>query len=191
MRLVLDGGGSLIDEALDLAAAEDLARVASGNCLGVTKLLRDEYKTPGLDAKRFSTMRSHIGLRGFYITNARMFSGPLSDFRYLQHRRVMDIASRTVRLGQLRYLNDSVRVDKVTGLIFATDADAVDSYITGLLRTTVTQPGFASDVVALVDRTVNILSTETLVVNYRVTPLGYLKAIQGSIGFFNPALTLV
>lgn len=171
--------------------SEDLGRVASGNALGVVALVRDEFRTPGMDVARFCTMRTHIGLPGFYITNGRLLSSNLSDFQYIQHRRVMDVACRTVRAGQLHYLNDSVRVNKTTGLILDSDANAIDSYLTGLLRITVTQPGFASDASAQVDRTVNILSTNTLVVGYRVIPLGYLKTITGTIGFFNPTLAPV
>ncbi len=171
-----------------VVVSEDCAWVGRGAVRGVVSLDRDERRTPGLDAGRLSTLRTHIGLPGFYITNARMASAPTSDFRYAQHRRVMDLACKTVRAAQLPYLSQSVRVDKVTGLIDERDALAIEARIEGQLRAAVTQPGYASDVSVLVDRSVNILSTETLVVKYRVLPLGYLKHIEGEIGFTNPAL---
>lgn len=168
--------------------SEDLGRVASGPVSGVTALTRDENKTPGLDQARFTTLRTLVGEPGFFITNGRIFSSPSSDFQYVQHRRVMDIASTTVRRGQLHYLNDTVRVDSTTGLILEVDARAIEARIERQLRDAITVPGYASNVSVLVDRTTNVLSLQKLVINYRVVPLGYLKAIEGTISFFNPAL---
>lgn len=174
--------------AAKVSPAEDLGRVASGNTPGITSLLRDEFKTPGLDAKAFSTLRTHIGLPGFYVTNGRMFSSPTSDYQYFQHRRVMDIACKGMRLIGLHYLNDSVRVNSTTGLILEVDALKIEAYGEAILRAMVTQPGYASDVGLTVDRTVNMLSTNSLVLHGRVIPLGYAKYIYADIGFLNPAL---
>lgn len=167
---------------------EDLGRVATGPVAGINALLHDEFRNPEMDAARFSTLRTIVGRQGYYVTNGRLFSATGSDFQYLQHGRVMDIASATVRSGMLDYLNDSVRVNKTTGLILEADAQSIDARLEAQLRATVTQPGYASDVSARVDRTVNVLSTSKLVVKFRVVPLGYIKTLEGEIGFLNPAL---
>ncbi len=120
-----------------------------------------------------------------------MMSSPSSDFRYWQHRRVMNIAAGTVRAAQLEYLNDDLRVNKTTGLILEEDAKAIEAAILSAMHTTVTQPGLASGVSCQVDRTNNILSTSELKIRYGVIPLGYTKTITGTIGFNNPAITAV
>lgn len=168
--------------------AEDLGRVASGPLTGITALVRDEFRTPGLDDAGLATLRTHVGLSGFYVGNGRLKAPAVSDFQFLQYGRVMDIGSRTVRQGMLRYLNDSVRVSSTTGRILEEDAKAIESSIEGQLRATVTSNGYASDVAVIVDRTVNILSTQRLPVKFRIVPLGYAKFIDGEIGFSNPAL---
>lgn len=170
---------------------EDLGKVKTGPLKFVQSLVRDEFKTPGLDQARFITARTHIGRPGAFITNPRVMSGPTSDYKYLQHRRVMDIASAAVRDAQLEYLNDSVRVNKDTGLILEEDARSMEAFIERKLRDAVTAPGHASDVQVLVDRTTNIISTSELKVTYRVIPLAYAKFISGTISFFNPALAPV
>jgi len=177
--------------ACAVPAHEDLGKVRTGPVIGVGALLRDEYKTPGLDVARITTLRTIVGKSGFYVTSGQMLSAVGSDFRYLQHARVMDIGATTVRAAMLNYLNDSVRVNRDTGLILEEDAQSIENYITALMRTTLTQPGHASDVSCQVDRTVNILSTNKLVVRFRIIPLAYLKTIEGDIGFDNPALRLV
>jgi hypothetical protein len=171
--------------------SEDLGRVASGSLPGITSLLRDEFRTPGLDDAGLATLTSIVGLSGFFVGNGRIKAAPTSDFQLLQFGRVMDIASRTVRQGMLRFLNDSVRVSATTGRIREEDAKAIEAYIEGQLRATTTTPGYASDVSVVVDRTVNILSTQRLPVRFRIVPLGYVKFIDGEIGFSNPALTPV
>lgn len=171
--------------------SEDLGRVATGPVAGIVALTRDEYKTPLLDAAGMTTLRTIVGLSGFFVTTGRLKVTVGSDFSLIQYRRVMDIASRTIRLGQLRYLNDSIVVDKTTGHITDGAANQINAYLEQRLRAALTSPGYASDVSVEVDKTTNILSTQTLVVRYRVVPLGYAKTINGEVGFSNPALKLV
>lgn len=169
--------------------SEDAGRIATGSIGGeVVSLARDEAKTPGLDAVGVSTLRTHVGLPGFYVTNARLKAPGTSDFQFFHHGRVMDLASRATRLGVLRFLNDSVLVDKVTGFILETEARKIEAYVGDLVRTAVTRPGYASDATVLVRRNNNIISDQTLYVDVRVVPLGYVKAITATVGFFNPAL---
>lgn len=169
--------------------SEDAGRIASGSIGGeVTSLVRDEGKTPALDAVGVSTLRTHVGLPGFYATNARLKAPGTSDFQFFHHGRVMDIASKATRLGVLRFLNDTVLVDKATGFIAEAEARKIEAYVTDLVRSSVTRPGYASDATVLVRRNNNILSDQTLYVDVRVIPLGYVKAITATIGFFNPAL---
>lgn len=179
---------SVLARAAAVPPSEDLARVASNALVGVSAVSRNEANTPTMDDAGFTTLRSHVGLPGFYISNCNLFSAPTSDYQYLQHRRVMDIACTAARQGFLRFLNDSVRVKTSNGTILEEDARFIEAYVEGLVRAVVTQPGYASDVSVSVDRTTNVLSTSTLKGNIRLIPLGYNKAIDLTIGYFNPAL---
>lgn len=163
--------------------------VTPGPLVGVVALSRDENKTAGLDAARFSTLRTITGTQGAYITNGRLMSPTGSDFQYIQHGRVMDIGSKTVRLGALRFLNTSVRVSSTTGRIDERDAVAIETALESQLRATL--GANVSDVSVQVDRTTNILSTSTLFIRHRIVPLGYVKFIEQEIGFRNPALQQV
>lgn len=170
---------------------EDLGKVRTGPCPGINSLVRDEYKTAGLDAAGFLALRTHVGKTGFYVTNGRLKVSPGSDYKYLQYGRVVDIACKTIRAAQLDYLNDSVRVSKTTGKIIETDARNVEGNIEAKLRTAVTETGYASNVSVTLDRDTNVLSTQKLVMRYRVIPLAYAKTIEGEIALENPALTPV
>lgn len=168
----------------------DLGRVSDGPLPGVTYLYRDEQVTPGLDAARFSTLRSVVGRQGFYITNARLMASAGSDFSLTQYRRVMDRACAVARDALLEFLNAGVRVNRVGGTIFELDARSIEAFVNGKLNAALTQPAHVSGVSCVVDRTNNVQSTQTLKAEVRVTPLGYAKSISLNIGFTSPALSL-
>jgi len=170
---------------------EDLGKVRLGPVTNIHSLKRDEYKTPGLDAAGFLTLRTHVGKTGFYVTHGRVKVSPGSDYKYLQYGRVVDIACKAIRAAQLDYLNDEVRVSKTTGLILETDARDVEANIEARVRTAVTEPGYASHVEISLDRTINVLSTQKMVVRYRIVPLTYFKTIEGEVALENPALRAV
>ena len=170
--------------------SEDLGRVASGSLTNVGVLGRDEQATPGLDAQRFTTLRTIIGRQGKYLTTGRLGAAFGSDFQLWQNGRVMDVACGAARNGLLQFLNTSVRVN-ADGTIYEKDAKQIEAYVESGLRAALTQPGDASDVSVAVSRTANILSTQILPVSVRVLPLGYAKWISLDIGFANPALSVV
>jgi hypothetical protein len=174
-----------------IPAGEDAGWPERGPLTGVTSLTRDENKTPGLDAARFMTLRTIVGIQGAYVTNARLFSATGSDFEFFQHGRVMDIGSKIVRREGLRLLNSSVRVNATTGTILEQDAVSIETKIESALNAVLLHPGHVSAISVQVDRTTNILSTKTLTIRQRITPLGYAKFIQNDIGFKNPALQQV
>jgi hypothetical protein len=162
--------------------------VGRGALPGVSSLYRDEFKTQALDEARFCTLRTHIGIQGFYITNGRIMTASGSDFTFIQFRRVMDVACRTTRQALLPYLNASLRVDPITGKINEKDAQQIEAKVNAALTAVLVATGQASGSSIVIDRDANIISTQTLLVTVRVVPLGYAKFINVTIGFENPAL---
>jgi hypothetical protein len=154
----------------------------------VFSIIRDEQKTEFLDAQRFTTLRTHPGISGYFITNGRTMAAAGSDYTYIQHRRVMDAACRIVRQAELPYLNGSMRVDPKTGYVLEKDAQAFEAKVNAKLKTGIVATGDASASSVVVNRTTNILASNNLLNTVRVTPLAYLKTITTSIGYSNPAL---
>jgi hypothetical protein len=174
---------------------EDVGRVASGPLKNVLAITRDENlggvgdEFAPLDALGFSTLRTIVGLPGFYLTAGRMLVPPTSDFRHVQHRRVMDEACRLVRTLLLQRLNDDVKVSADTGFIDEVEARAIETPVNSALRTRFLVPGHVSAISFTLSRTDNLLSTSTLTGKVRIVPLGYLRGIEVTIGFNNPALS--
>lgn len=144
---------------------------------------RDENATPGLDAARFTTLRTIVGRQGVYATTGRTMAPSGSDFTYWQNGRVIDVASDTTRGALLQFLNASLAAN-ADGTVAELAAQSIEAVVTNALQAALTQRGDASAVSARVSRTQNVVSTSTLPVSVRVTPLGYSKYIQADIGFF-------
>lgn len=149
-------------------------------------IYHDEQAKPGLDAARFSTLRSFRGLPGFYITNGRTMAAPGSDYTYLQFRRVMDQAATLLDTVAKQFINMQVRVNQ-DGTIFAIDAGGIEDKCSTFLYA-----GLKDNVVSisvLVDRTVNVQSTQKLKIIASIRPFGYTKFIDLVIGF-TPTITV-
>ena len=148
----------------------------------------DETATPGLEAARIASLCSIVGRSGFYVSNASMMSAAGSDFKYVQHRRVMDRACEVANQRLTKYLGKRLQINPTTGYILGAEADKIEIDVGAVLRAALKAPGHVSDVAVVVNRADNLLSDPTLRVKVRVTPVGYARTIEVEIGFFNPAL---
>lgn len=152
-----------------------------------TKYL-DSRTRSTLHDSRFATLRTHIGRPGVYVTQSNTMALSTSDFNVLPRGRVMDRACVVGYAILVEYINASVRIDPDTGYILEADAKAIEGRIDAAIRAAIVSTGDASDVAITVNRTTNLLSTPTLKVKIRITPVGYFRNITSEIGFTNPAL---
>lgn len=179
-----------------ITPGEDAAWVGRGKLVGVTRLFRDESATPLLDAARFNTLRTIVDAPGFYVSGTakgaglKTMSTTTSDFYRFANCRVMDMACQIAREKLVPYIQGNVLVDAATGFIVEESAVAIETIVNGALKDGVvnTRPPNASASSVRIVRDANILSTQVMPVDVRVTPLGYLGEISVRIGFTNPAL---
>lgn len=184
--------------AISVDAAVDLAELDLGPLPGVqirdanqNPDEHDEAIFPGFDDARLTTLRTVEGYEGVYITNPRLLSPTGSDFVFIQHRRVMDIACEVVRATLIRRLSKPIRVSEKSGFILEEEAREIESGVNAALRTALLSKKRASAARFVLSRTDNILSTFRLSGQAFIVPLGYPKFIDADIGFHNPALRVV
>lgn len=171
-------------------AHEPVDAVRYGAIPGVTGLYPgdvDDAAVTAVDAAGYATVRTYAGLRGIYVTRARMLAPAGSDYQTEERRRVMDRACTLVRAAQLRYLNDTV----------ALNPDGTLAGIT-LFRRISQQPleqmvreGQVSSAAVEIDPLQDILSTETVETEIAVVPLGKLANIRTTLSYRNPLLERV
>ncbi len=158
-------------------------RDANGNLVE-----HDEAATPGLDDARFLALRTIDGYQGVYVNRPLILSATGSDFSLIPHRRVMNLAKRTLRAYFVRRLNRPVRIAP-SGFILEADALEIEGGALALLRSALLSKPKASDAQFTLSRTDNLLSTKTLTATCRIIPLAYPEFIEIEIGFYNPALS--
>ena len=173
------------------------SRVDSGPVGGISALGRDERSREYLDALRISTMRTHIGKQGVYVTSGRLLAPAGSDFELIPNRRVLDKACAAARLALLKFLDDDLFVNGTASTVVAGqpgapgtiregDARRVENYILSQVQATLGDA--VSEVVITCNRADNLLSTKNLRVTIRVIPKGYARFVSADIGLSNPAL---
>ncbi len=167
---------------------KDPAAVSIGPVPNVRSLYRDERRTPALDAGRFATMRTFVDFAGYYVTNGNMMAPSGSDFSLVQYRRVMDRACQVVRAFEIPLLSEEVRIDLKTGYIDERDAQAFEAKGNSALATALVATKDASGATVSMSRTTNLLSSGSEPVQVSIVPLAYLKELDNTIGFSNPAL---
>jgi hypothetical protein len=153
-------------------------------------LFHDEAVQPGLDDLRAITLRTW-DTAAAYVGNFRLLSPAGSDFQFLPHRRVMNIALNESRSFLIRRLSKPTRVNKTTGFILESDRQRIEDGLTIRLRSRLSGKGKASDAYCVVSGDDNLLSGDPLTVQVFVTSLAYPKTISVSVGFVNPALQAV
>ncbi len=165
----------------------DSAWVALGLLPDVRSVDYDERargEVPSLDNARFSTLTTHVGRSGFYVTNPRLMAPPGSDYVYTQYGRVMDKVCRYVYDYMLDRLSQSVRLTPGTGTIAEADAQKIEQGMNAVLKAQVIAPGNVTDAKCTVSRTDNLsVPGATFHVAVAVLPLGYLKDIAVDLYF--------
>ena len=165
----------------------DAGRVADGALRYTTELQHDERVVQGLDDGRFITARTIIGMPGVFCTNPNLMAPPGSDYSLIQYGRVMDKVCTNSRAYFILSLNDSVRLTPSTGYILEKDAQGLERGNDARLSATVLADGNASACTTTVSRTDNISATKTVHVSVAVVPVGYMKTIDVTLSFVNPA----
>ncbi len=165
-------------------AAQQASKVANGPLVGVVSINRDEAQIQSLDPVGYCTLRSFVGLSGFYVTGVHSAAASNSDFYRLANVRVINEACGIAYVSALQFLNDNIPV-RSGGTILETAAQKIETtinnaLIAGLVSKT---PADAVKTKVAVDRTNNILSTGTLQLTISVLPFGYADFIVINIGF--------
>jgi len=170
--------------------ATHLGRVRDGAIPGITRLYRDEYATPALDAARFTTLRTIIGQPGFFITRGRMMAALGSDFGTWHDRMVINKACRVTRFVMVQELNESVRA-KADGTIDEKDAQRIETTVARALFDNMVSTQNVVRATATIDRTINVSSTGRIQVDVRVRRRGYLEDIRVTLGFEAPSAAIL
>lgn len=170
--------------------SEDLGQVNKGALDYVYKIENDQRVNPnGLDDNKIITPMTYKGRPGYYVTNSHLKSAPTSDFKYLQHGRVMDTACTISSLYQPELLKTPIKTIS-GGYIDPVQAISMEKFVEGKLKSVLMEEvnsgnfaGHVSNLAYQIRRTNNVILDETIYVDIYMRPLGYANSIIATIGF--------
>ena len=154
-----------------------------GPLQGVLGIDRDESKTPGLDAARFTTLRTFRGKTGVYVTRGRTTIAAPSQYEGVQVLRVVNLAARVAWFEGFQFLNRAWRTNP-DATLDELAAQAIESRIRTAMLATLPSGGenpALSDALFTIDRTEPIGTSHTLKGKGKVRPLGYSEFIEFDI----------
>lgn len=166
--------------------AQDPGWVGSplGSLANVTKIFRDESKTPGLKDARFTVGTTRPTKAGFFCSTGNMMAQAGSDFSSVGNRRVMDVACTTAVGVFINDMNADLLAND-DGTIYDPEATRLEGVVQAALEAKLLQPTppDASAVNAQIDRTNNIISTENVRLTVNVRPKPKARTLTMTIGF--------
>lgn len=184
---------------------EDPARTATGPLPPDVEIANDEGLYEELDARlapalhgaRYVTLRTYEELEGLYVTLGSTMAAEGTDITLIPLRRVLDLGTFIFRRSLARQLVNQVFVNPDTfpvverrGCIREVDALTIERECRVALEAELVQTGRASAVRVVCSRTDKLLTNGGKIrVDAYITPLGYLREFQSTIGFINPAIS--
>lgn len=160
----------------DATAADGAASIANGtsyNSLTFTQL--DKLADLG-----YVFLRTFMGYSGTYFSSDHTCSN--GDYRTIGRNRVINKSIRLARQALLPYVNMSIPVDKSTGRLTAVQASVLQDTVRTALNSMVTAQEISDIANVTVDRTVNLLTSDSIKLSYLLTPRGVAEQIEVTVG---------
>lgn len=185
---------SLVAISRDLGARADGPLVSYAGSVPISKpvfalpyglFIHDEGLVPGLNTDQFMTIMSEVGLPGYYVTNPNLMSGPVSDYKLLQFRRISDEIARLTNIYFTQQLSSDVLLN-ASGLILDKEATKWQQANDTALGALVTNQN-VSTLATTVGRDANIINDEPIPVTVRWQPKGYPKIFAVTVAMSRTA----
>jgi hypothetical protein len=188
--------------AAGCGASTDLKRVKGdgykdgGPLPDVLEIFQDEFKNElGLNAKKISSLRTYPKKTGFFVTEGFLKSADGSDFTKWHRGICMDIACEVSWTITTDWIGMGVRVNAEgegggAGTIDDRDAQRLEKEVQDALEQALLNPqnaegtkGHVSRVQYKIDRTNNVLGTETILGTVGILPLGSVTWVHNTLQF--------
>lgn len=186
--------GLTVGRQAKLPVQRSIARVKDGS-LNVSNM----YLTSGdsmsefseamiaqLHSKAYIVPRKYVGRSGYFFVDNPTATLAQDDFLTISNNRVIDKALTIVYSTYINEINDEIEITE-EGKLSTTKVAYYRAILLNALNTLMVSEGEASAASVEIDPDQNVLTTDKVEVEVRITPVGYAKEISVSLGFRNPA----
>lgn len=136
--------------------------------------------------KGYITFRKYVGKSGYYFVYDPTATSETDDFLTLTNNRVMNKAITLIYSVYVEEINDEVEIS-AEGKLSANQVAYIRQIMNNALNLQMVSEGECSAAEVFVDPAQDIIATDKLTVVVRITPVGYKKSIEVTLGFNNPA----
>ena len=133
--------------------------------------------------------RKIYGKSGFYFTDDPTATADSDDFSSIARGRVIDKATTIAYTTFVEELNEEIPVDPATGKVSAALIAAWQANVEHALGINMTAKGEIVKGECYINPDQNILVADQISIRIRITPVGYAKAIDITLGLSNPYQT--
>lgn len=172
----------------------NIGRVKSGD-LGIAAAYLSDGETietysnsewASIHDKGYIFMRSFQGINGYFFNDDPSASPLTDDYSSLARGRVIDKALQITYQTYVNEILDEIEIGD-DGKINPAVIKNYQALIENALTLNMLNQGNISNITPTIDPAQNVLSTNKVVVDLRITPLAYGKTIEVKLGFDNPA----
>lgn len=136
--------------------------------------------------KGYITFRKFVGKSGYYFAYDPTATSETDDFLTIANNRVINKAITLIYSIYVEEINDEVEIS-AEGKMSTNQVAYMRQIMTNTLNLQMVSEGECSAAEVFVDPNQNVLATDKVSVLVRITPVGYQKAIEVTLGFNNPA----
>ncbi len=142
-----------------------------------------DYFLPG-GVGRFTTLRTHPGRQGFFISNPLSLAPVGSDFDLLPRGLVMDVACTIAHSSLLQFVNADLQT-KTNGTLADAAANTIANVVRTAIRSNMQNVSMISGFSVNVDQSTNIQITKTLIVTIVILGRAYALQVNVNLGYAN------
>ncbi len=194
-----DGGvaiGLTLGRLAKIPVQRSIARVKDGDVGLDAAYFPDGTPTQDLEAswdsihdKGFIFFRRIYGKSGFFFTDDPTATADTDDYSSIARGRVIDKALVISYKTFIEELNDEIPINEVSGKVSPALIASWETYIEQALGINMTAKGEIVKAACAIDPNQNVLSTDKLYAKIMITPVGYAKTIEITLGLSNPYKT--
>lgn len=186
--------GLVLGRAAKLPVQRNIGRVKDG-ALNVSKLYYtnggaiesfSDAQIAAIHEKGYITPRMFVGRSGYFLADDPTATTANDDFLTVVNNRVIDKALVTTYTTYVNEINDEIEINE-EGKLAASKVAYFTQVLRNALNLNMLSAGEVSAIDVFIDPEQNVLANDQLQVVLRITPVGYTKSIQVSLGFKNPA----
>lgn len=139
--------------------------------------------------KGYVFFRRIYGKSGYFFTDDPTATADTDDYCYIARGRVIDKAIVLAYKTFIEELNDEIPVDEITGKVSPALVASWETNIEQALGINMSAKKEIVKAECAIDPNQNVLSTDKLYAKIMITPVGYAKAIEITLGLSNPYKT--